>query len=221
MIITNVTTIEQTIAQACHDAARRREDVQEIVVTKKRTQGEIQEMYDLGFRHFAENRVDKLLMRQQEFPQEDIVWHLIGPLQSRKVKDIINKVEYFHALDRLSIAKEINKRAEHCVKCFLEVNISGEVTKHGFSADEVGDVLTQLQQYEHIEVIGLMTMAPFEATKEEIDSYFSQLKALRDNIMKSQANSSCKYLSMGMSNDYPLAIKAGATHIRIGTAWFK
>ena len=178
VITNNVLTIEQTIANSCNIAGRKREDVQEIVVTKNRTHGEIQEMYNLGFRHFAENRVDKLLKRQQEFPQKDIVWHLIGPLQSRKVKEIINKIDYFHALDRLSIAKEISNRANHCVKCFLEVNVSGEVTKHGFKIEEVRSALEQIEQYENISIIGFMTMAPFEATEDEISSYFLQLKEL-------------------------------------------
>ena len=137
------------------------------------------------------------------------------------MKTIINQIDYFHALDRLSIAKEIDKRADRCVKCFLEVNVSGEASKHGFDPAEIPAVIKALQDYENIELVGLMTMAPFDATTQAIESYFSQLKELRDNIMKNQLNTNCQLLSMGMSNDYPIAIKQGATHLRIGTAWFK
>lgn len=215
-IETNVHRIRETIERACKASKRAVGDVTPIVVSKNRTLAEIQEMYRLGFRHFAENRVEKLLERQQEMPQQDIVWHLIGPLQRRKVKQIINEIHYFHALDRLEVAEEIEKRATKSISCFVEVNVSEEATKHGFKWCEVDSVVKQLQQFSHIQIVGFMTMAPIDASDEEITRYFHQLKQLAEHVNMPQA-----LLSMGMSQDYELAIQEGATHIRIGTAWFE
>lgn len=217
----NVEKIKSSIQDACQAANRLREDVQEIVVTKNRTVDEIQEMYSLGFRHFAENRVEKLLERQAEFPQEDIVWHLIGPLQSRKVKKIIDRIDYFHALDRVSIAEEINKRASKRIPCFIEVNISKEESKHGFEKGQVIKTCLQLLDYPMIKLEGLMTMAPFDASPRQIEGYFQELRELKEELELELGDLETPLsLSMGMSNDYPIAIRQGANYLRIGTAWF-
>mgnify|MGYP000089847269 CR=1 FL=1 len=213
----NVSRIMNLVASSCNQVHRLSTEVCPIVVTKNRTACEVQEMYDLGFRHFAENRVEKLLERQNAFPQEDIIWHLIGPLQKRKVKQIVNQIQYFHAIDRLSIMEEIDKRLDSPLKCFLEVNVSGEESKHGFTISEVFEAYEVAKQYPNIEIIGLMTMAPFEANDEAIRYYFRELKEVSKKI---QSTSTLK-LSMGMSQDYPIAIEEGAHFIRIGTAWFE
>ena len=213
----NVSRIMNLVASSCNQVHRLSTEVCPIVVTKNRTAHEVQEMYDLGFRHFAENRVEKLLERQNAFPQDDIVWHLIGPLQKRKVKQIVNRIQYFHAIDRLSIMEEIEKRLESPLKCFLEVNVSGEESKHGFKTSEVFEAYEVAKQYPNIEIIGLMTMAPFEANDEAIRNYFRELKEVSKKL---QSTSTLK-LSMGMSQDYPIAIEEGAHFIRIGTAWFE
>ena len=217
MIKSNAEQIVTRIQQSCDKVSRDVQEVCPIIVTKNRTNEEIQEVYSLGFRHFAENRVEKLLARQTAFPQEDIVWHLIGPLQKRKVKQIVNQIQYFHAIDRLSIMEEIDKRLDSPLKCFLEVNVSGEESKHGFKTSEVFEAYEVAQQYPNIEIIGLMTMAPFEANDEAIRNYFRELKEVSKKL---QSTSTLK-LSMGMSQDYPIAIEEGAHFIRIGTAWFE
>lgn len=217
MIKSNAEKIVTRIQQSCDKVSRDLQEVCPIIVTKNRTNEEIQEVYSLGFRHFAENRVEKLLERQNAFPQEDIVWHLIGPLQKRKVKQIVNQIQYFHAIDRLSIMEEIDKRLDSPLKCFLEVNVSGEESKHGFTTLEVFEAYEVAKQYPNIEIIGLMTMAPFEANDEAIRNYFRELKEVSKKI---QSTSTLK-LSMGMSQDYPIAIEEGAHFIRIGTAWFE
>ena len=217
MIKSNAEQIVTRIQQSCDKVSRDVQEVCPIIVTKNRTNEEIQEVYSLGFRHFAENRVEKLLERQTAFPQEDIVWHLIGPLQKRKVKQIVNQIQYFHAIDRLSIMEEIDKRLDSPLKCFLEVNVSGEESKHGFKTSEVFEAYEVAKQYPRIEIIGLMTMAPFEANDEVIRNYFRELKEVSKKI---QSTSTLK-LSMGMSQDYPIAIEEGAHFIRIGTAWFE
>ena len=217
MIKRNAEQILTRIQQSCDKVSRDVQEVCPIIVTKNRTNEEIQEVYSLGFRHFAENRVEKLLARQTAFPQEDIVWHLIGPLQKRKVKQIVNRIQYFHAIDRLSIMEEIEKRLDSPLKCFLEVNVSGEESKHGFTKEEVFEAFDATKQYAKIDIIGLMTMAPFDASEEEIRQYFHELKEISENINSEKP----LQLSMGMSQDYPIAIEEGAHFIRIGTAWFE
>ena len=217
MIKRNAEQILTRIQQSCDKVSRDVQEVCPIIVTKNRTNEEIQEVYSLGFRHFAENRVEKLLERQEAFPQEDIIWHLIGPLQKRKVKQIVNRIQYFHAIDRLSIMAEIEKRLDSPLKCFLEVNVSGEESKHGFTAEEVVEAFKVAKQYANIDIIGLMTMAPFDAREEEIRQYFHELKEIAENIDSEKL----LQLSMGMSQDYPIAIEEGAHFIRIGTAWFE
>ena len=217
MMKRNAEQILARIHQSCDKVSRDIQEVCPIVVTKNRTNEEIQEVYSLGFRHFAENRVEKLLERQEAFPQEDIVWHLIGPLQKRKVKQIVNQIQYFHAIDRLSIMEEIDKRLDSPLKCFLEVNVSGEESKHGFITEEVVEAFEVAKQYTNIDIIGLMTMAPFDASEEEIRQYFHELKEITENIDSEKP----LQLSMGMSQDYPIAIEEGAHFIRIGTAWFE
>ena len=217
MMKRNAEKILARIHQSCDKVSRDVQEVCPIIVTKNRTNEEIQEVYSLGFRHFAENRVEKLLERQEAFPKEDIVWHLIGPLQKRKVKQIVNRIQYFHAIDRLSIMEEIEKRLESPLKCFLEVNVSGEESKHGFTTEEVVEAFEVAKQYANIDIIGLMTMAPFDASEEEIRQYFHELKEITENIDSEKP----LQLSMGMSQDYPIAIEEGAHFIRIGTAWFE
>lgn len=217
----NVSRIKKDIQKACDKANRSLDSVKTIVVTKNRNHDEIQAMYRLGFRHFAENRVDKLLLRQKDFPQEDIIWHLIGPLQKRKVKDIIHHIDYFHALDKISIANEIQKRSTKPVKVFIELNISNEETKHGFLETEWKLAIRKILTMDKIHIVGLMTMAPFEAPNTEIRQYFRQLAQIRDELLTwPEFQRKLLELSMGMSQDFELAIEEGATYLRIGTGWF-
>ena len=175
-----------------------------------------------GIQHIGENRVDKFLEKYQALKEYDLTWHLIGSLQRRKVKDVINLVDYFHALDSVKLAQEIQKRAEHPIKCFLQVNISGEESKHGFVPDELDDVLAEIAQLDKIEIVGLMTMAPFEASQEELQDIFSKTHQLQKQLEKKQLkNMPFSELSMGMSRDFEVAIANGATYVRIGTSFFK
>ena len=217
----NVSRIMNLVASSCNQVHRLSTEVCPIVVTKNRTAHEVQEMYDLGLRHFAENRVEKLLERQEQFPQEDIIWHLIGPLQKRKVKQVINRIDLFHAIDRLSIMDEIEKRLEQPLDCMLEINVSGEESKHGFTPEEALDAYRASEQYEKIRIVGLMTMAPFDASDEEIRFFFSRLAQIAKTIEKEEGLEVPLYLSMGMSGDFETAIECGATHIRIGISWFE
>ncbi|MDO4670267.1 MAG: YggS family pyridoxal phosphate-dependent enzyme [Aerococcus sp.] len=216
----NVAHIKATIKQAQESASAHRE-LTLICVSKYHTVEEAKAIYDLGIRDFAENYVQGLQEKQAALP-DDITWHLIGPLQSRKVKDVINQVDYFHALDRLKIAKEINKRADHVIKCFVEVNVSGEESKHGIKPEEVMPFVQACAAYPKVEIIGLMTMAPHDAPDEEKRGIFRTLRELQQAIMEKRLpGAPCSELSMGMTSDYPLAVLEGASFVRIGTAFFQ
>ena len=155
---------------------------------------------------------------KREALPDDVVMHFIGTLQSRKVKEVIDDIDYLHALDRKSLAKEINKRASHVVKCFVQVNVSEEESKHGLALEEVDAFIELLEQYENIQVVGLMTMAPYTEDEAEIRQIFETLRHKRDEIQAKQLDyAPCTELSMGMSNDYEIAAEEGATFVRIGT----
>ncbi|KFN92655.1 hypothetical protein TMUPMC115_0812 [Tetragenococcus muriaticus PMC-11-5] len=152
----------------------------------------------------------------------DLSWHFIGNLQRRKVKSIINEVDYFHALDSLKLASEIQKRAKTTVCCFIEVNVSGEISKQGIADANLEDFVEQLAPFDKIKVIGLMTLAPLQSTQEEQHELFAKLKSLQEMIQEKGLDyAPCTQTSMGMSNDFSIAIQEGATFIRVGTSLFK
>ncbi|WP_462409201.1 YggS family pyridoxal phosphate-dependent enzyme [Neobacillus sp. Marseille-QA0830] len=210
--------IRQQINEACRKVGRNPDEVTVIAVTKYVSTERAKEALEAGIRHLGENR-DEGLLEKWEVLQDKPVWHYIGTLQTRKVKNVIDKVDYIHSLDRLSLAQEINKRANREINCLVQVNVSHEESKHGIHPDEVLDFIKSLRPYEKIRVQGLMTMAPLTNEEQVIRSCFSKLRELRDEIQDCQLPfAPCTELSMGMSNDYPIAIGEGATMVRIGTA---
>lgn len=218
----NKELVFQSVAQAAEQAQRLKDSVNIIAVTKYVDCETTQELVRAGIQHIGENRVDKFLEKYHALKDENLTWHLIGSLQRRKVKDVINYVDYFHALDSVKLAKEIDKRAQHVIKCFLQVNISKEESKHGFLVEDLELVLPELEKLENIQIVGLMTMAPFEASHEELNQIFEKAQRLQKELKKKQLNNmSFSELSMGMSRDYPEAIAHGSTYVRIGTAFFK
>lgn len=222
MLANNAKVIEQRIVEACEKAERNRDEIRLIAVTKSVDSDKARPLIALGIHDFGENRAEQLLEKQEVLKDEKIIWHFIGRLQRRKVKDVINKIDYFHALDNERLAGEIQKRADKPIKCFVQVNVSEETTKQGVNLAETVAFVEQLAAYDKIEVVGLMTMAPYDGTPEFITTCFEQLAEKRNEIIALQLeHAPCKELSMGMTQDYPLAIKAGATSIRIGTAFFK
>ena len=218
----NKELVFQSVAQAAEQAQRLKDSVNIIAVTKYVDCETTQELAFAGIQHIGENRVDKFLEKYHALKDENLTWHLIGSLQRRKVKDVINYVDYFHALDSVKLAKEIDKRAQHVIKCFLQVNISKEESKHGFLVEDLELVLPELEKLENIQIVGLMTMAPFEASHEELNQIFEKTQQLQKELKKKQLNNMpFSELSMGMSCDYPEAIAHGSTYVRIGTAFFK
>ena len=218
----NTNLVFQQVTKAVQEAGREVDSVSVIAVTKYVDASTASQLVDQGVRHIGENRVDKFLEKYQALSDREITWHLIGSLQRRKVKDVIVYVDYFHALDSLKLAEEIQKRANRKIKCFLQVNISGEETKHGFSKEELMNLLPDLAKLDKIEYVGLMTMAPFEAETEELQSIFRETQELQKEIQqKLIPNMPMSELSMGMSRDYKEAIQFGSTFVRIGTSFFK
>ena len=218
----NTELVFQQIADASQKANRNLDAVSVIAVTKYVDVQTAEALLPLGIHHIGENRVDKFLEKYQALKDYPVTWHLIGTLQRRKVKEVIPYVDYFHALDSLKLAQEIQKRTDHVIKCFLQVNISGEESKHGFSKEELLELLPELAKLDQIEYVGLMTMAPFEADSEELKEIFKDTQALQAEIREKQIpNMPMTELSMGMSRDFKEAIQFGSTFVRIGTAFFK
>ena len=214
----NLKQIERNIQAACERSGRSRDEVRLIAVTKYVTAERAAEALEAGITDLGENR-DSGLLAKYDVLGDTPRWHYIGSLQTRKVKNIISLVDWIHSLDRLSLAEEIQKRAEAPVKCLLQVNVSGEETKHGLTPEEAAGFVRETAGMDKIIIAGLMTMAPLTEDRDFIRSCFRRLKQLQEEIAGlGIQNAPCTDLSMGMSNDYELAIEEGATMIRIGTA---
>lgn len=218
----NVRHIEDQLKTSLNNSRRDRVDLRVIVVTKYVSVEQAAKVVSLGYKNLGENRPEGLIEKQEALKDEDIVWHFIGSLQSRKVKEVINRIDYLHSLDRLSLAKEIEKRAEKTIPCFVQVNVSGEDSKSGVSPNDLEDFIISLSAFSKIRVIGLMTMAPIDADETAVRDYFKNLKELQEKVAQMNLEyAPCTELSMGMSQDYPVAIEEGATFIRVGSAFFK
>ena len=217
----NKRIVFENVRLATEAAHRPEHSVSVIAVTKYVDSTIAGQLIDTGIEHIAENRVDKFLDKYEALKDRSVTWHLIGTLQRRKVKDVINFVDYFHALDSVKLASEIEKRADHPVKCFLQVNISEEDSKHGFKVSEIEAAIEEIGKMENIQLVGLMTMAPADASQERIASIFREANQLRKNLQsKKRKNMPFTELSMGMSGDYLIAIQEGSTFVRIGTSFF-
>ncbi|SDQ20959.1 hypothetical protein SAMN04487837_0994 [Streptococcus equinus] len=218
----NKDLVFEQVANATKAANRSQESVKVIAVTKYVDSGVAARLIDTGIEHIGENRVDMFLDKYEALKDKNLTWHLIGTLQRRKVKNVINYVDYFHALDSVKLAAEIQKRAEHPIKCFLQINISEEESKHGFKVSEIDEALEQISDFDKVEIVGLMTMAPKNASDSEIDDIFGKADQLRQDLQKRHLpHMPFTELSMGMSGDFPIAIRNGATFVRIGSSFFK
>jgi pyridoxal phosphate enzyme (YggS family) len=217
-VATKLENIRQQINDACKKSNRNPNEVTIIAVTKYVSTSRANEALDAGIENLGENR-DEGILEKWSVLGDKPVWHFIGTLQTRKVKNIIDKVDYIHSIDRLSLTEEINKRATQKIKCLVQVNVSGEESKHGLEPENVLDFIKQLQEFENISVEGLMTMAPLTEDEKVLRDCFRKLRELRDQVQACQFDfAPCSELSMGMSNDFSIAIEEGATMVRIGTA---
>ena len=216
----NLQNLSGKIARACDRSGRDPEEVSIVAVTKYVSVKTAQEAVEAGIRHLGENRLGEGLTKVEAL-REGVTWHFIGTLQSKKVKKMIDQFQYIHSLDRLSLAKEIDNRTAEGTrkKCFVQVNVLGEESKAGLSPEEVPAFIEELEHYPAIEIIGLMTMAPLTDNEQELRQTFRKLKQLRDDIRnRKYSHAPCNELSMGMSNDFEIAIEEGATFIRVGSS---
>ncbi|WP_285876667.1 YggS family pyridoxal phosphate-dependent enzyme [Fictibacillus phosphorivorans] len=217
-ILDNKEKILKKIEEVCLKKNKDPKGVNLVAVTKYVSNETTKNAVLAGIEHIGENRIEGLLEKKEYLKDMDVKWHFIGTLQSRKVKDIINHVDYIHSLDRLSLAKEIQKRADKTISCFVQVNVAEEDSKHGLAVKEVVGFVDKLKDYDKIKVVGLMTMAPYTEDESVLRNVFSTLKQLQRDIQnKKFSHAPCEELSMGMSNDYVIAVEEGATFVRIGT----
>lgn len=220
----NLNYIRNNIKTYANASNRDENEIMLLAVTKTVDTNEVLEAINNGVTDVGENKPQELA-RKYDIIGDKVNWHLIGSLQTNKVKYIIDKVSMIHSLDRQALCEEIQKRAEkidRVIDCLVQVNISQEESKHGLQENEVIDFITNVsKQYKNIRIKGLMTMAPFTNNDEEIRSVFSRLKKLSIEISSLNVeNVYMKYLSMGMSNDYKIAIEEGSNIVRIGTSIF-
>lgn len=220
----NLNYIRNNIKKSTEKSNRKENDVMLLAVTKTVDVDAIQEAIDNGITNVGENKPQELA-RKYDVLGDKVNWHLIGSLQTNKVKYIIDKVYMIHSLDREVLCEEIQKRAEkinRTINCLVQVNISKEESKHGLEQENVLAFIENVsKKYKNIRIRGLMTMAPFTEDEETVRSVFKGLKDLSINIeQKNIPNVSMEYLSMGMSNDYEIAIEEGSTIVRVGTSIF-
>jgi len=219
----NIAEVLDNIKSTCSRTGRSLDEVTLIAVSKTKPASMIQEAYEQGIRDFGENKVQEILEKQETLPK-DIRWHMIGHLQRNKVKAIIDKVALIHSVDSLRLAAQIEKEATNCgltVDILLEINVSGEESKYGFSFHEVMDALIAISKFPHVHICGFMTVAPFTENPETVRVYFKKLHDFYVDIKsKNIDNVAMSVLSMGMSGDYQVAIEEGATMIRVGTGIF-
>ncbi len=223
MLKENLAQVEENIQKACERAGRNREEVTLIAVSKTKPVEMLEEIYDQGIRVFGENKVQELVDKYEVMPG-DIKWQMIGHLQRNKVKYIVDKVDLIHSVDSIRLAETIDKEAEKkgiIANILIEVNVAKEDTKFGLMPEEVDAFIEEIANYKHIQVKGLMTIAPFVSDPEENRPVFARLRELSVDIRKKNVdNITMSVLSMGMTNDYQVAIEEGATMVRVGTGIF-
>ncbi len=223
MIANHLLEVERRIAAACKRSNRKREDITLIAVSKTKPISAIEEAYDEGIRCFGENKVQELTEKKDQLPS-DIQWHMIGHLQRNKVKYIVDKVALIHSVDSVRLAETIEQEASKknvIVNVLIEVNVAEEETKFGIKTAEVMDMIEAISKFPHLRIQGLMTIAPYVENPEKNRTIFRSLHKLSVDIKeKNIDNVSSEILSMGMTNDYEVAIEEGATVIRVGTGIF-
>ncbi len=218
----NIESIRNRIEAACERSGRSIDEITVVGVTKTFEASRIAQAVECGIVNIAENRVQELVRKYDDV--KGVSWHLIGHLQTNKVKYIADKVSLIHSVDSLKLAAEIDRQAEkngRVIDVLVEVNVSGEESKYGVAPSDLDAILSEIGSYPNIKVQGLMTMAPLFAEKDEIRQIFKKMyKIFIDNRAKKYNNINMGILSMGMSNDFEIAIEEGATMVRIGRAMF-
>lgn len=219
----NVDRIKENIEKACLRVGRSFESVKILGATKDVPPSKIREAFESGIRIFGENRVQEAISKIPDLKDLDIEWHMIGTLQRNKVKKALEIFHLIESVSSIKLAEEINKEAEKRkikVRAFIEVNIGEEMTKSGFLEEELLGSLEKISTFSNIEICGLMAIPPFSPDPEDSRKYFIKLRDLKEKINSLKTGILIEELSMGMSNDYIVAVEEGATIVRIGTAIF-
>ena len=224
MIADNLASVTHHIGEAARKAGRDPDSIHLIVVSKQVSSEKIIEAYQAGSKYFGENKVQEAVSKIGEVNAQDVSWHFIGHLQKNKIKYLDSQFDLIHSVDSLSLAEKISAYCEGQNRkqgVLLQVNVSGEEAKFGMTPSELAEQLPSFGQLQGILVQGLMTIPPQDSDAENSRQYFSALRELRDkyramNIEGVELNE----LSMGMTNDYPIAVEEGATFVRVGTAIF-
>lgn len=223
MIKENLKEVERTIQEKCEARPQNLGEVTLIAVSKTKPVPQLLEAYEEGIRDFGENKVQELCEKAEVLPK-DIRWHMIGHLQTNKVKYLIDKVYMIHSVDSYKLAQQIHKEAvkvSRCIPVLIEVNIANEESKFGIAPQECEEFIKSIAKLSGITVKGVMTVAPFVTDAEENRRYFQALKQLSVDIkQKNIDNVSMDILSMGMTGDYKVAIEEGATYVRVGSGIF-
>lgn len=223
MLKENLAQVEAKIQEACNKAGRNRDEVTLIAVSKTKPVPMLQEIYDCDVRDFGENKVQEMCEKIEILPN-DIKWHMIGHLQTNKVKYIVGKTELIHSVDSLKLAQEIQKQAlkkDVIVPILIEVNIAQEDTKFGIKKEDTIELVKEISQLDHVRIMGLMTIAPYVENAEDNRLYFRGIKQLSVDIDNQNIDNVCmNVLSMGMTGDYTVAIEEGSTMVRVGTGIF-
>lgn len=220
----NLASIHEQIEKTCKSVDRDPGEVTLVAVSKTKPNEDILEAITAGQLHFGENRMKELEDKMASISKPDVVWHFIGNLQTNKIKYIADRVNWIHSVEKAKYLKEIDKRAgqaNRVVNALIQVNISDEKQKGGCKPEDLAGILESAQDYEFVKVKGLMGMATFVDDPEEIRDEFKLLKSLFDSHQKYNGGSvQLEHVSMGMTNDFELAIEEGATMLRIGSAIF-
>lgn len=221
LIHDNIALVKSKIAEAARRSGRKADAVELIAVSKTFPVESIREAYEAGQRVFGENRPQEMLAKQPLLPA-DVQWHLIGPLQSNKVRKVLPVVAAIHSVASVDIARvmhRISGELQLTAKIFLEVNVAGETSKFGFAPSELESALEAVLALDRLEIQGLMCVPPFVDEPEDSRKHFVDLREQRDHL-ESRLGIKLPYLSMGMSGDYTVAVEEGATHVRVGSAIF-
>lgn len=223
MLKENLNLVEQRIQNVCRDKKIPRDNITLVAVSKTKPVTMLQEIYDAGCRDFGENKVQELVDKYEVLPK-DIRWHMIGHLQRNKVKYIIGKVALIHSVDSLRLAETIEKESAKknvTTDILIEVNMAREESKFGVFPEDIDNLLYEISQFSHVHVKGLMTVAPFVDNPRKNSEIFEKMHKLSVDIeSKNIDNITMSILSMGMTNDYEVALEEGANMIRVGTAIF-
>jgi len=230
---TNLRSVQERIAAAAARAGRDPKEITLVAVTKMEPPEVIMAAYELGLRHFGENRLEEAQEKTGDLPG-DVVWHMIGHIQSRKARDVVPLFRWVHAVDRLKIARRLDRYAAELAEplpILLECNVSGEASKYGLAADRWAEdkgqrqalltTVTEIVALPHLQVQGLMTMAPIVEDAELARPFFVRLRRLRDELAAALPQARWDHLSMGMTDDFEVAIEEGATMVRVGRAIFE